>query len=581
MGSRQFSEESRHGAADRPARRGQALVPVIFVVMILTALVVTFAMSARREVRAAANFTTQTDRFFAAKGALNYALSALAKSSNNGADIGTMPTTGDFDERGWLRIGDARVKIEVIGTTSRINLNFVDAATLEKFPALADRDDIAQAILDWRSSGDQPSQNGAKSDYYQGLATPYNAKDGAFDTVDELLLVRGVTPSLLYEAPNSGAAGSTGSGSAGLGVESTGGSSDLDAIFASSTRPLSELLTTYSRERNVSTDGTARVNLNTATQQDLQDQLGLTPTQAQAIVTYRTTPASTGTGTGTGTGTTPGTTTGTGTGTGSTGRPTGSGSSGAGGLGSTSSDAGGLQNMKRALRRSRQSLGLGSSTNLGNVAGSSSGGSTGSTGSSGATSSTGSTGTGSTGTGTTSTTPQGQGFTSIANLLDVSGFTTDDVQNLADKVTVDAGAYRDNVIDVNSAPAEVLATIPGITKDTIDQILSARQQGQTFRTMGDLFAMQNITSDQFKAIAKYLTTKSSAYIVRIRVRIPGQPGIYAVSALVEMTENGPRVLQWRETPRYPGWSSWIAPETTGAGNQPGSSLNSAPNSGSY
>ena len=39
---------------------------------------------------------------------------------------------------------------------------------------------------------------GAEDDYYMSLPEPYHCKNAHFDSVDELLLVKGVTPQLLY-----------------------------------------------------------------------------------------------------------------------------------------------------------------------------------------------------------------------------------------------------------------------------------------------------------------------------------------------------------------------------------------------
>ena len=40
--------------------------------------------------------------------------------------------------------------------------------------------------------------NGAENDYYQSLNEPYQCKNGNFDSIEELLLVRGVTPELFH-----------------------------------------------------------------------------------------------------------------------------------------------------------------------------------------------------------------------------------------------------------------------------------------------------------------------------------------------------------------------------------------------
>src|SRR6476659_7167762 len=87
----------------RPVARGQALVPVIFIMLILTTLVVAFEMSASRELRSGANFSAQTQRFYAARGAVSYAASALAQTSSNGATYGTVPPGPDTDSNGWMQ----------------------------------------------------------------------------------------------------------------------------------------------------------------------------------------------------------------------------------------------------------------------------------------------------------------------------------------------------------------------------------------------------------------------------------------------------------------------------------------------
>ncbi|RPI99290.1 MAG: hypothetical protein EHM36_16225, partial [Deltaproteobacteria bacterium] len=60
------------------------------------------------------------------------------------------------------------------------------------------RDIIVDSIQDWRDKDDLHRLSGAENAYYQSLPEPYNCKNGDFDTVEELLLVRGITPELFY-----------------------------------------------------------------------------------------------------------------------------------------------------------------------------------------------------------------------------------------------------------------------------------------------------------------------------------------------------------------------------------------------
>jgi general secretion pathway protein K len=59
---------------------------------------------------------------------------------------------------------------------------------LEIDPSLAD------AVVDWLDNDETPRVGGAESTFYLSRRFPYKAKNDFFDTVEELRLVRGVTP---------------------------------------------------------------------------------------------------------------------------------------------------------------------------------------------------------------------------------------------------------------------------------------------------------------------------------------------------------------------------------------------------
>jgi DNA uptake protein ComE-like DNA-binding protein len=92
--------------------------------------------------------------------------------------------------------------------SSRLNLNAVlladssgpDGARklLMTLPGMTES--IADAILDWIDHDDQPRQLGAERDYYSSLAAPYEPRNGALASIEELLMVRDVTPALLFGA---------------------------------------------------------------------------------------------------------------------------------------------------------------------------------------------------------------------------------------------------------------------------------------------------------------------------------------------------------------------------------------------
>ncbi len=55
---------------------------------------------------------------------------------------------------------------------------------------------IAESIIDWRDKDKDPLPSGAEEYYYLTLNPPYACKDAPFESLEELLLVRGVTPAI-------------------------------------------------------------------------------------------------------------------------------------------------------------------------------------------------------------------------------------------------------------------------------------------------------------------------------------------------------------------------------------------------
>ena len=58
--------------------------------------------------------------------------------------------------------------------------------------------EIAEALLDWIDADDEPRESGAESEYYERLEPPVQAANAVPTVLEELLLVRGVTRSLLF-----------------------------------------------------------------------------------------------------------------------------------------------------------------------------------------------------------------------------------------------------------------------------------------------------------------------------------------------------------------------------------------------
>src|SRR5437867_2502704 len=100
--------------------------------------------------------------------------------------------------RGQVLLTAIMVLLVLVGLVAALApLVRANEGTLSSLPGI-DQDTV-NAILAWRSPAAANAGSTANSgDTYQGLPQPYQTKAAPFDSVEELLLVQGVTPSLLY-----------------------------------------------------------------------------------------------------------------------------------------------------------------------------------------------------------------------------------------------------------------------------------------------------------------------------------------------------------------------------------------------
>lgn len=143
-------------------------------------------------------------------------------------------------------------------------------------------------------------------------------------------------------------------------------------------------------------------------------------------------------------------------------------------------------------------------------------------------------------------------FTSLADLLTVPRVSSNAVRSLVDKVTLQPGAQLMGRLNVNTAAAEALETLPGVDADMAQQIVERRQTDGDIQSLGDLL---DLGQPAFRSLVDRVTTKSSVFIVRARGELTN--GAYReVEAWVHRDNGRARVIRWREMPRWPGWDGW-------------------------
>ncbi len=190
--------------------------------------------------------------------------------------------------------------------SARINLNALLLADtyvtnggrtlLMALPGMSE--DVADSILDWIDEDDDTREYGAEYDYYQSLVPPYSPKNGPLDTVEELLLIRGVFPQLLFgqDANRNGMVDpsetgliNNGANTANQAMTPPATAMTGDPAMAGIERGWASFLTLYSQEANLNAAGEPRIDVNSedleTLHQDLQSKFSLDV--ANFIILYR------------------------------------------------------------------------------------------------------------------------------------------------------------------------------------------------------------------------------------------------------------------------------------------------------
>jgi general secretion pathway protein K len=92
-----------------------------------------------------------------------------------------------------------QVRVELIPETAKLNINTIAPEDLYKLCLALGLDperarEITLAIVDWRG----PPQAGGFDEFYQSLTPSFRARHASLEEIEELLLVKGVTPDIFY-----------------------------------------------------------------------------------------------------------------------------------------------------------------------------------------------------------------------------------------------------------------------------------------------------------------------------------------------------------------------------------------------
>ena len=205
-------------ALNRESRSGSALIMVLGVVIVLAVMITAFGYQLRGDLRASSSFYDDAQNQQLARSALILANLEVSRENStlyadqfgnacfvlNREDYDTEIEDLLYYRAGW-DLGRGRFSYRLLVKLYALDLNELTQAQWSRLFEVAcgmnegdDRDAIVDAILDWRDSDDLPRELGAEEDSYQDFDPPRHVRNADFETVEELLLVDGMTPELLF-----------------------------------------------------------------------------------------------------------------------------------------------------------------------------------------------------------------------------------------------------------------------------------------------------------------------------------------------------------------------------------------------
>jgi general secretion pathway protein K len=212
------AEQSRQAAACLPSQGGFIVVIVLCMTIMLGVLLLGFNYKSCISLRAVDDFRKSEQALNCARAGLNIAIAAIRDISDFHTDKTLLNL---FSEENKFDIGNGSCSVTITEESGKLNVNLLkdkngklERSRIEQLLRLIDLMNqehgghshigygLACSIIDWTDSDDEVTylpfikheNAGAESGYYAGLETPYRCKNAPLDMIEEILLVKAVTP---------------------------------------------------------------------------------------------------------------------------------------------------------------------------------------------------------------------------------------------------------------------------------------------------------------------------------------------------------------------------------------------------
>lgn len=281
------------GDARGGKRAGSILVALLWCVVLLALIVIGVLHASRMDLMVVRNHGDRIQAHYLALAGIEKAKALLYEDARNRSrsrqhHTGSLYNAPEYFQdmtlgRGTfsvLRRGStpegSGIVYGIADEESRLNVNVASAEELARLYGFAP--EIAASVIDWRDGDNAVTQGGAEADYYAALQPPSKPRNASFETLRELLMVRGM-PAAQFLGGDRHLNGF-------LPASEDSGAADTDAT-GNQEPGWAAFLTVHSGTENRNAAGEPRVDIQSADEAALTDVHGITPEIARAIVAYR------------------------------------------------------------------------------------------------------------------------------------------------------------------------------------------------------------------------------------------------------------------------------------------------------
>jgi len=278
-------------AGGGPEQRGSILVGLLWCLALLSVIVIGVLHTARMDLLVVKNYGDRIQAHYLALAGIEKARALLYRDAQNRSRNRKNHSGDLYDDETQFRdipFGRGTFRLMHRGRTdegggvifgvsdeeSRLNVNTATAEELTQLPNLTP--DVAKAIVNWR--GGDNTASAAETQYYGDLQPPYQPRLGPYQTVRELLMVRGVTLADLLGRDQQQNGMLAAAEASGFAVPDLEDNDDLG---------WAGVFTVDSTVQNLNAAGEQRVNIQSADETTLATLQGVTPAIAHAIAVYR------------------------------------------------------------------------------------------------------------------------------------------------------------------------------------------------------------------------------------------------------------------------------------------------------